>query len=91
MDPHAAPECNSAAAADVPVTYVVPPPAASVTIPVPGAARNVEAPKFEEAFSASDSSVFDTPMTPRSPAGNAADEEPSFPVAATRTTPLDQA
>src|SRR5215210_5270260 len=33
-----------AAAADVPVTEVVPPPACVVTIPTPGAARNVSAP-----------------------------------------------
>jgi hypothetical protein len=35
--------------------------------------------------------VLETPMTPRSPAGNVAVDEPSFPVAATTTAPFDQA
>ena len=55
--------------AEVPVTLVVPLPMAVVTMSVPGAARKVSAPKFDDALSASFWSVFETPMTPRSPAG----------------------
>ena len=47
-------------------------------MPVPGAPRNVSVPKFDVAFSASDESVFETPMTPRSPAGKVTVEDPSF-------------
>jgi hypothetical protein len=79
-----------AAAADVPVTEVVPPPACVVTIPTPGAARNVSAPKFDDDASSSDSVVDETPTTPSEPAGKVAVEDPSFPVAATSTAPLDQ-
>ena len=42
---------------------------ASVRMPSPGAPRNVSAPWFEDGSSWSDSFVFETPMTPRSPAG----------------------
>jgi len=45
----------------------------------------VSAPWLLEAFSASFWSVFETPMTPRSPAGKLATDEPSLPVAATTT------
>ena len=36
-------------------------------------------------------SVLETPMTPRSPAGNVAVDELSLPVAATTTVPFDHA
>jgi hypothetical protein len=80
-----------AAAADVPVTEVVPPPAWVVTIPTPGAARNVSAPWFDDAASSSDWFVDETPTTPSEPAGKVDVEDPSLPVAATRTAPFDQA
>ena len=65
----AAAAATSADDADVPVTVVVPPPAASVSMSVPGAPRNVSAPWFEEPSSWSARFVFETPTTPRSPAG----------------------
>ena len=65
----AAAAATSADAADVPDTVTVPPPAASVRIPSPGAPRNVSSPWFEAESSWSDSFVLETPTTPRSPAG----------------------
>ena len=63
------PPATSAADADVPVIEVEPPPGEVVRIPTPGAARNASSPKFELGASVSELSVFETPMTPRSPAG----------------------
>src|SRR4051812_11005431 len=82
---------TSAEEADVPVTDVVPPPAARETMSVPGAARNVSAPELLDALRPSFWSVFETPMTPRSPAGKVAVVELSLPVAATTTTSWAQA
>ena len=87
----AAAAATSAEEAEVPVIVVVPSPVARVTMSVPGAARNVSAPSFEDALSASFSSVLETPMTPRSPAGNAGRADASLPVAATTTTLWAQA
>ena len=82
----AAAAATSAAEAEVPVIEVVLPPAARVRMSVPGAPRKVSAPKLELALRASFWSVFETPMTPRSPAGYVATDEPELPVEATTTT-----
>ena len=59
---------------------------------VPGRAEErVRRRSWTTAFSASFWSVFETPMTPRSPAGKVTVEEPSLPVAATTTTLFAQA
>src|SRR3954452_13822764 len=87
----AAAAATSADEADVPVTDVVPPPTARVTMSVPGAARKVSAPELLEALRPSAWSVLLTPMTPRSPAGKVAVVELSLPVAATTTTLWAQA
>src|SRR3954465_12646358 len=87
----AAAAATSADEADVPVTVVVPPPAARETMSVPGAARKVSAPELLGALRVSFGVVFETPMTPRSPAGKVALVELSLPVAATTTTSWAQA
>src|SRR5437764_2755067 len=87
----AASPATSAAEAEVPEIVVTPPPALSATIPTPGAAMKVSAPELENEASASLWFVADTPMTFASPAGYVGLVEPSLPVAATTTTPLDHA
>src|SRR5262245_248920 len=82
----AAAPATCAAAAEVPETD---PPI--VSIDSPGAPRKAASPVLEKEARESEASVAETPMTPVSPAGKAGVEKPSFPAAATRTAPRDQA
>src|SRR5439155_25299884 len=87
----AAAPATMAAAADVPVMEVVPPPGESAGTSTPGAARNVSSPELLPLHRASAWFVAETPTTLASPAGKCAVDDPSFPVAATSTTPWSHA
>src|SRR5438552_10481737 len=88
---NAAAPATIAAEADVPLMTVYASPAVVVWMSVAGAAMKTLGPELLKGARASLGSVPETPMTPRSPAGNVGVLTASLPVAATRTTFFDHA